>query len=225
MEILAELHAKHKNEKLRREIKLLEGYDGFDIPDGALGQPSVIPSVTGTLVREILGEEKRVLINQRLADVNELYVRSLSITARMMNFEVAYTKGDRPTFGKEVNQVTTERAIEITREYGVKSGAMLSLRKGRDEILRRLDMKADFFLALHFAGLSSIEGLELDKIIPYLIVSTDKNREIIKTISQPTFDENRVLHVVRELEGFGVRAVLISSPADLNFLVNFIAKI
>ncbi|WP_306305624.1 hypothetical protein [Metallosphaera hakonensis] len=125
MEILAELHPKHKLEKLKKEINELEGFDGFDVPDAALGEPSVLPSVMATLVRETLGESKRVIINQRLADVNELYVRSLSITAKMLDLEVAFTRGDRPKFGGEVNQVTTEKAIEISKGYGIRSGGWL----------------------------------------------------------------------------------------------------
>ncbi|BCS93975.1 hypothetical protein L3N51_00453 [Metallosphaera sp. J1] len=225
MEILAELHPKRKIDKLKKEISSLEAFDGFDIPDAPLGEPSVMPLAVGVLAREQLNEGKRIILNQRLADVNELFVRSLSITARLFNFDIAFTKGDKPKFGKEVDQVSTDRAIEISRSYGVKSGGMLSLRKSREEIFSRLDMPADFFLGLYFGGVSSLEGLPLEKIIPYVIIRTEKNREILKALPQPAFDAESVNTVIEELSGIGVKSVLLSSPGDPDSLQRMIKKI
>ncbi|MCH1770130.1 MULTISPECIES: hypothetical protein [Metallosphaera] len=224
MEILAELHPRRKIDKLKREISSLDSFDGFDIPDAPLGDPSVIPVAVGVLAREA-SEGKRIIINQRLADVNELFVRSLSITAKAFNFDIAFTRGDRPRFGREVDQVSTDRAIEISRSYGVKAGGMLSLRKTKEEIFSRLDLPADFFLGLYFGGISSLEGLPLERIIPYIIVRTEKNKEILKTLTQPTFDAESVNMVIEELKGIGAKSVLLSSPGDLDFLQKITKKI
>ncbi|QKQ99170.1 hypothetical protein GWK48_01070 [Metallosphaera tengchongensis] len=223
MEILAEVHAKWKLEKLKKEIDLLSEFDGYDIPDAALGEPSVIPSVVGTLIRERLGN-KRIILNQRLVDVNELFVRSLSITSRMMNFDVAFTQGDKPKFGHEVNQLSSQRAIEIAKSYNVRAGGMISLRKSKDEIFSRLDLPADFFLGLHFSGVKSILNLPLDKIIPYVIIRTDKNKEILKGISQPYFETEEVKLIIDQLAGLNVKSVLISVPGDVEYLSKIVRK-
>jgi len=224
MEVLVEVHPKQKMEKVEKMIEIISPFDGYDIPDAALGEPSVLPSALGVKIRERLGESKRIIVNQRLADVNELFVRSLAITAKLFSFDVAFTKGDKPRFGKEVTHLTSEKAVEIAKGYGVRSGAMMSLRKTKEEILRRLDTQADFFLALHFNSLSSLEGLEKERIIPYIIVKTDKNTELIKGISQPSFEEREVPLLIQDLDVIGVRSVLLSAPADLDFFRK-IAKI
>ncbi|BDC19438.1 hypothetical protein [Acidianus sp. HS-5] len=222
MQLLAEVHPKTKIEKMKKEIQCLSSFDGFDIPDSPLGLPSVKPASIASLIREEY-ENKRIIINQRLLDVNELYVHSLSLTAKAFNLNIAFTKGDKPKIGKEVGYLSSEEAVNIARTYGVSSGMMISLRKSRTEVLARLESNADFYLALHFSGIDSIKGLEesLSKIIPYIIVKTEKNKEILSRISQPAFDEDKVHDLIYELESMGIKSVLMSSPGDLNFLINF----
>ncbi len=222
MQLLAEVHPKTKIEKIKNEIQILSSFDGFDIPDSPLGLPSVKPTSIASLIREKY-EDKRIIINQRLLDVNELYVHSLSLTAKAFNLNIAFTKGDKPKIGKEVGYLSSEEAVNIAKTYGVSSGMMISLRKSRAEVLARLESNADFYLGLHFSGIESIKGFERSfaKIIPYIIVRTEKNKEILSKISQPTFEEGKVHDLIYELEGIGVKSVLISSPGDLNFLANF----
>ncbi|MUM64325.1 hypothetical protein D1867_03460 [Acidianus infernus] len=222
MQLLAEVHPKTKIEKIKKEIQDLSSFDGFDIPDSPLGLPSVKPTSIAALIREKY-EHKRIIINQRLLDVNELYVHSLSLTAKAFNLNIAFTKGDKPKIGKEVGYLSSEEAVNIAKGYGVSSGMMISLRKSRTEILARLESNADFYLALHFYGVESIKGLEesFPKIIPYIIVKTEKNKEILSNISQPSFEGSKVRDLLYELESVGIKSVLISSPGDLNYLANF----
>nr|AKI85271.1 MTHFR (MetF)-like protein [uncultured organism] len=221
MQILAEVHPKSKREKLKGEINALQSFDGFDIPDSPLGLPSVLPSSIGVMIREELGDNKRIIVNQRLLDVNELFVNSLSYTARAFNFDIAFTKGDKPKIGKEVGYLSSEEAVNIAKNIGIKAGMMLSLRKSENEISARIESNADFFLALHFSE-DKIKTLRRN-VIPYIIVKTEKNKEIIKEITQPSIDENKVYDVLAELDGY-CDAVLISSPGDLEFLKRFSKK-
>ncbi|EWG07981.1 MAG: hypothetical protein ASUL_03019 [Candidatus Aramenus sulfurataquae] len=222
MQILAELHPKANREKLLRELDVVSSFDGYDIPDSPLGLPSVLPSTVAVLIRERLGEGKRIIINQRLYDVNELFVYSLSYSAKAFNFEIAYTKGDKPKVGREVGYLSSEEGVNISKSLGVRAGMMLSLRKSREEVLARLESNADFFLGLHFSGVDSLKGLKRN-VIPYLIVMTEKNKNFLSSLTQPTFKEEDVPSVLSSLESY-VDAVLLSSPGDLDFFRRFSRK-
>jgi 5,10-methylenetetrahydrofolate reductase len=221
MQILAEVHPKSKREKLKLEINVLQSFDGFDIPDSPLGLPSVLPSSIGVMIREELGD-KRIIINQRLLDVNELFVSSLSYTAKAFNFDIAFTKGDKPKVGREVGYLSSGEAVNIAKNMGIRAGMMLSLRKSENEIYARINSNSDFFLALHFSE-DKIKLLRRN-VIPYIIVKTEKNKEIIKEITQPYVEENRVYDMLAELQNY-CDAILLSSPGDLDFFRRFSRKI
>ncbi|AAK40820.1 hypothetical protein SULI_07595 [Saccharolobus solfataricus] len=229
MQILVELHPKKKPEKLLNEIKILSSFDGFDIPDSPMGMPSPIPTFVASLIRYSLSlDRKTIIINQRLLDVNELFIRSLSITAKMLDAQIAFTKGDKPKYGKEVGYLSSDEAVNLAKEYGVKSGMMISLRKNENEIMARLDSNADFFLVLRMKDVDQIKyyGPKLiERAIPYLIVMTDKNRELVKSLDQPSFVENEIFSIINSLDSIGVKTVLISSLGDLSFFERLHARL
>jgi len=226
MEILVELHPKTKIEKLQKEIKELEPFDGFDLPDSPLGYPSVLPSSVAVIIKNVYAG-KRVIANQRLLDVNELYVASLSLTSKMIGFDIAFTIGDKPKIGKEVGYLTSEQAILLSKYYNknLKAGLLVSMRKSREDIVKRLNFEpADFFLLLRLESEDQLEGLQTHKLIPYVIVRTEKNKELTSTLSQPVFDENKVIDFIYKLEDKGVQGVLLSSLGDTEALVRIIRK-
>jgi len=226
MEFLAELHPKTRIEKLQKEIKELEPFDGFDLPDSPLGYPSILPSAVAVLIRNAY-PDKRVIVNQRLLDVNELYVASLSLTSKLIGFDIVFTQGDKPKVGKEVGYLTSEQAILLSKYYNknLRAGLLISMRRSREEILRRLNFEpADFFLLLRLESEDQLEGLPTNKLIPYVIVRTEKNKEIVSSLSQPVFDENYVLDFIHRLEDKGVQGVLLSSIGDTEALVRIIRK-
>ena len=226
MEFLAELQPKIKIEKIQNEIKELEPFDGFDLPDSPLGYPSILPSSIATIVRNVY-PDKRVIVNQRLLDVNELYVASLSLTSKVIGFDIVFTKGDKPKIGKEVGYLTSEQAILLSKYYNkdLRAGLVISMRKSKEEIARRLKFEAaDFFLLLRLESEDQLEGLQSNKLIPYVIVKTDKNKEIVSTLAQPVFDENKVIDFIYKLEDKGVQGVLLSSLGDTEALVRIIRK-
>jgi hypothetical protein len=215
MKILAEIHPKKKLEKLSLQLEdLLSSFDGIDIPDSPMGFPSPLPISVATLARRI-SEQKEIIINQRLADVNELYVRSLSITSRIMNLRIAFTRGDPPKFGKEIGCLKSEDAVRISKEQGVSSGIMLSFNKGLIEMERRARSlpEADFYflLRVELNKIFQIDKKILKKSIPYIIVRTEGNSEIIKEISQPFIDESDLVDHLAVYKRAGVMGVLIST--------------
>lgn len=226
MELLAEFHPKTKIEKVEKELIELEAYDGFDIPDSPVGLPSPLPSVIATLIRNKY-LNKRIIINQRLLDVNELYVASLSLTSKLIGFEVTFTKGDKPKIGKEIGYLTSEQAILLSKKYNkdIKAGMMISLRKNKEEIKNRLNFEpADFFLVLRLESEDQLDGIITSKLIPYVIIRTEKNKEVANSLSQPVFDENRVLDFIYKLEDKGVQGVLLSALGDNEALSRIIMK-
>ncbi len=81
-------------------------------------------------------------------------------------------------------------------------------------IRERMRHGADFFLAMRVRGAADLEGLDTSQLIPYVIISTDKNKDILRRINQPTVTLNNVKDRVEELESSGVRSVLLSCPGD-----------
>jgi len=226
MHYLVEIVPAKDLKKVKYEIEELSIYDGFDIPDSPLGNPSVLPIVVGTIIREKFGEDKRVIINQRLYDVNELFVHSLSISARSLKLDILFTKGDKPKIGKEVTYVSSEDAVNIARSYGVRAGMILSFRKDLKEIISRLEFPADFYLALNYTidKLKNIEKFR-EKIIPYIIIATEKNMKLIESLGQKYFLLEEVKNVIESLESIGINTVLLSSPkSSLKVLSSIIKK-
>ncbi|MFP3064942.1 MAG: hypothetical protein RXR59_05330 [Sulfolobus sp.] len=226
MQILAELHPKTKMEKLIKTVLSLADYDGFDIPDSPMGLPSPLPSVVASVIRREF-EDKRIIVNQRLLDVNELFVASLSLTSKLVSFDIAFTQGDKPKIGKEVGYLKTEEAIVLAKKYNEKAriGMMISFRKSRDEIISRLSLGADFYLALRLEDPEQLNGLQSERIIPYIIVSTEKNKEVAMSLNQPVFNEAKAMEIVKRLEEKRVQGVLISTLGDNEGLVRIIKSI
>ena len=222
MKVYAEVDPIGDEEKLARELRLLKSFDGLDLPDCPLGMPSMLPLAISARLRYAEDYSGRLIINQRLADVNELYVRSLVLTSHVLSLDIAFTVGDAPKFGNAVNQLNSESALRIAKEYKANSrvGLFLSLRYPREKIIERMRAGADFFLAMRVRNASDLEGLEVSKIIPYVIIATEKNKGIMDRIKQPAVTMDHLKDHIYELEGVGIRSVLLSCPGDWESLKN-----
>ncbi|NON61530.1 hypothetical protein [Acidianus sp. RZ1] len=219
MQYLAEIHPKANLQKISKELEVLGSFDGYDIPDSPMGIPSILPISLALIIRQ-RSDSKRIIINQRLLDVNELFVNSLSLTAKAFNLEIAFTKGDKPKVGKEVGYLSSQEAVNIAKRYDVRSGMMVSLRKSREEIIARLESNADFLLGLHFS-LKNLDNLDISRIIPYVIIKTEKNKELLSQLNQPTFSESELPQLITDLRERGISTILLSSPKDLDFFTRF----
>jgi len=215
MELLAELSATHKREKALRLLNSLVGiFDGFNIPDSPLGYPSTSSLAFGAFVRSKI-EEGRVIINQRLSDINEISLISIARGAKLWDLELLLTRGDKPVIGREVGYLTSEEALNlIKRNVDLRVGLIVSMRKKREEILERLKLNADFFFALRVKSTIDLEGLRKDKLYVYVIVENEKNKEVLRSINQPSVKYEEVGKFIKDLEGQDVKGVIISCPSD-----------
>ena len=214
MLVLAELTPKAKREKVVRLISELSTFDGYDIPHSVLGMPAVLPIAVAETVRHVQ-PEKIVIVNQRLYDVNELFVASLSLTAKYTGFWITFTIGDLPKIGKPVDHLTSERAVMVAKSVNpeVKAGMMVSTRRGKGAVEERVSFPADFFLVLNFANEDWLKPFA-SRLIPYVLVETERNRDLVREIKQPTFKEEEVGNLLGELEGSGYMGAIISTLGD-----------
>jgi len=91
----------------------------------------------------------------RLADVNHLGFLSLAYAAQFFGVDkLLVTTGDPPKVGKSVGQLTSEKALELARNYNIKKlkiGAILSLRFPLEKIYERLEKGFDLYLVLRLS--------------------------------------------------------------------------
>ncbi|MGC9135638.1 hypothetical protein [Caldivirga sp.] len=202
-------------------MRKLEAYDGFNIPDSPLGEPAPLPLVAACFIRRI-HDDKRIMVNQRLLDINELHLVSIAQGALMLNADMVLTRGDRPMIGKEVGYLASEEALMILKERvkGIKVGLMLSMRYGRGFIEERMRSRADFYLVLRLSNPLELRGLDTSKLIPYVLVETSKNAKVIKRINQPHFKLSELEGLFSGLREIGVEGVLLSVPGDHEALIS-----
>ncbi|AAT43468.1 hypothetical protein PTO0883 [Picrophilus oshimae DSM 9789] len=216
MKIYAEIYPYSKKDSLLDEIESISQFDGIDIPDNPLGYPTMSPEVIAYIIKNYY-DNKDIIINQRLKDINELKLRSLIKTAKFLGVSMAFTLGDDPKYGISVNDVDSLKAFEIAHKRHLRAGLILSLRKPESLIRERLKTRADFFLGTNFDGLTFYND---ERIIPYIIIETEKNRNIIRSMRQHSFNLNEVYDLFYTLD---YSAVLLSCPGDfesLSFIIN-----
>ncbi|WP_291764649.1 hypothetical protein [Caldivirga sp. UBA161] len=202
-------------------IRGLGVYDGFNIPDSPLGEPAPLPLVAACLIRRV-HDDKRIMVNQRLLDINELHLISIAQGALMINADLVLTRGDRPRIGKEVGYLTSEDALRLLkgRVKGVRVGLMLSMRYGKELIDDRMRSGADFYLVLRLSNPVELRGLDASRLIPYVLVETERNSKVINRINQPHFKLSELGELLSGLREIGVEGVLLSAPGDHEALIN-----
>ncbi len=218
MKVYAEIYPYSKKSALLDEINSISQFDGVDIPDNPMGYPTMSPEVIAYLIKDYYND-KDIIINQRLKDINELKLRSTIKTARFINVSMAFTLGDDPKYGISINDVTSLMALEIAHKKHVRSGLILSLRKPENLINERLSLDADFFLGTNFDGTVKYKD---DRIIPYIIIETEKNRNIISSMKQHSFNLNELYDVISVID---YKSILLSCPGDFESLSYIINKL
>ncbi len=224
MELLVELVPTKRFLEVARAIASY--VDGFDIPEAPMGIPRPSSIVIGTVLRQALGYNYKVIAHVRLSDVNPVALASLVMGAELAELDgVLITVGDRPAYGTFVNQVYTDQAVEFLRnDIGVRIalGAILSLRYDLNAISSRVRKPFDFFHAMRVSRnnidmLSRVSEMVSSlgkKLYAYVIVATPRNREFIESkLKQPfiRIDELRdFVDYVKDL----VSGVVISCPLD-----------
>jgi len=221
MLVYAEIRPIQRMDLLEEHVSELGKFHGFNVPDAPLGRPSPLPLSIACIVRRMY-PSKPLIINQRLLDVNELYIRGLILSAKQLGLDIAFTRGDEPRIGRSVGYLSSEEAVRLAQSEGVRAGMMLSMAYPRTAMESRIRSGADFFLVLNLADPSQLRGLDTSRLIPYLLIGTDRNREWIKRLGQPYIDIQDLPRAAGELEKMGVNAILLSSPRDPDALLSAI---
>ncbi|WFO76006.1 5,10-methylenetetrahydrofolate reductase [Desulfurococcaceae archaeon MEX13E-LK6-19] len=228
MKILVELAPRKEIGELETILTSVKEYvDCFDIPESPLGIPAPNSIATGIYVKNVTG--KCVISHIRLYDVNRTALLSLAYAAQLYGIDgIVLTHGDIPRSGVIVRDITTIDAIKLLEKEvpKLKIGAIISLRYPFEDIVKRIDSGADFYLVLRLSK-ESIEkymkvldaaekqGVEL---YPYIIVSTEKNKKILEKIKQPSIPLNELQGFLSEYRDL-LHGVVFSSPLDLDGLI------
>jgi 5,10-methylenetetrahydrofolate reductase len=219
MKIYAEIYPSRNLETVKQDIKKLVDFDGFNIPDNPLGYPTMPPELIGYMIREMF-QRKEIILNQRLKDINELKLRSVITAARAINASIIFTQGDMPRFGREFNEIGSLNAMRLAIKRGVESGVILSFRKPLSEIKKRMDSGANIFLVVNFGDTAILDKINTEKLVPYIIVRTEKNGGIVDRINQPSIELKELHSLVDRLRDYNFRGFLFSVPGDTVTLTN-----
>lgn len=218
MKIYAEIYPSKNLETIKRTIQDMDAFDGFNIPDNPLGYPTMPPELAGYIIRERF-PNKDIIINQRLKDINELKMRSIITAARAINASIIFTQGDKPRYGREFNDIDSSVAMKLAIRRGVMSGLILSFRRPLNDIIKRMELNADLFLVINFDNISILEHLEISRLIPYIIIKTKKNQNILEKINQSSIELDELHTYMERFRKFNLNGILFSVPGDNEVLL------
>ncbi len=200
-------------------------YDWLDVPDSPMGKPSINSLLASCMLSGINGG--RVIAHLRVQDLNLLAFKSTIKTLRALGIrKLVVLRGDQPYKGSSLEDVTVEEAVGYIRRQapGIEVGVLVSARKSRGEVARRLDLRPDFILLLNYRS-SGIEWIAGEarrrgiKVYPYLVVETLRNRGLLARVRRESIVAlEDVVDAVRGLAGI-VDGVLVSSPGDFEGLL------
>ncbi len=195
-------------------------YDWLDVPDSPMGKPSVNSLLASCMLSGV--NDGRVIAHLRVQDINLLAFKSTVKTLRATGIRrLVLLQGDRPYRGSSLGDVSVDEAVRYVRRQvpRLEVGVLVSARKSRGEIEKRLDLEPDFILLLNYrsGGLEWIAGEARRrgiKVYPYLVVETRRNRELLSRVRRESIvglgDLPSTVRMLSDL----VDGVLVSSPGD-----------
>ena len=219
MEIIVEITPVVNKEHLLKKMEAVRPFvDAIDIPEAPGGRPLAHSLAVGALAKQ-LGLEP--IVHIRLLDVNKTGLKSLLGGAKVLEIKkVVLLQGDPPYEGRPVGEVSTEEAVAEAKKLGLAAGALVSLKR---DYWRRLEIGADFYLALHFSDVRQLVSLP-PVVYPYIIRKTSQNIALIEKLRQTAVTPNEAVELVKGLEGVAPGAVL-SAPGDFAALVKTLREI
>lgn len=219
MELVAELVPPRDPERLLRVAgSLSEYYDWIDVPDAPMGKPNYNSPIVSTF---LAAHGYKVIAHLRVVDVNVIALKTITKTAGSLGVKrIVYLRGDPPTQGGPVHQVTPEQAVSyaLSRPEAPEPGLLVSLRKPMEAIKERLQVGARFYLALNYTrdpeATRKLEAILSvgSKVYVYYILQTGEEKYV---------DEGRL---PARLEGYinalpeGVSGLLISYPRSMEIV-------
>lgn len=213
MKILNEFVPTRKFLKLADEINDL--VDGWNVTDGAAG----FPAPSGVVVSCILKHkypEKIVVPIFIIHYKGPVEVGGLALASDIIGLDgLIVTMGDNPKFGEPIKMLkSSEDAKEFLRTKvklkNLKLGCLLTARRSVEDNLERIRGDWDFiyFMRLEDSTFPMLEAVakeckRLNKpIYSYFLVSTPKNKEIMKMIGWPaTTTMDKVEETAAKLDG------------------------
>lgn len=219
MEVIAEIAPTPHRDLFLKRLQILKPLVSIvDIPESPLGRPTAHALAAGALARQI-GLEP--IVHIRLLDLNKTGLKSLLGGAKLLDItHVVVLQGDPPTEGTAVRDVTTEEAVVEAKKAGLKAGALLSFKK---DYRKRLEIGADFYLALHFKDVTQLQGLP-PVVYPYIIIKTEKNSHLVEKMRQEAVTPQEAAQLAKKLGG-ETPGVVISAPGDFDAMLQVVAKL
>ncbi len=201
---------------------VVELSDGVDIPESPLGIPHPNAVAVATYLKGVYGV--RVFPHVRLRDLGEVGLISMAYAARILGIDaLVLLQGEGG--GRSCSERTTEEAVEYVRSFKgleeLRVGGILTLKYPAEKIVKRGLSSLDFFLVMRYSGALSTELKEVleriraagKKLYVYVLVETERNREVVESIGQPFVKDVDVPAFVEDAEEFFDGAI-ISVPKD-----------
>ncbi|MEM1927165.1 MAG: hypothetical protein QXS85_00255 [Acidilobaceae archaeon] len=230
MEILVELEPVKSREKLVKRVEsLIEVADWVDVPDSPLGVTRFFSPMVSCFVKAARVEVK-VIAHVRLLDLNRLAFESIVKTLEVCNVErIVPLTGDIIPGYVTVKDLSSEEAVALVKSIAGKlsPGLLLSLAKTLDEIERRVEAPADFYLVLNLTrenlekieAVSSLARRRGKLLYPYVILLGERSAtRVPEKLRARGLSSEEALEVVGALEGL-VEGVLLSAPGDFSLLL------
>lgn len=228
MELVVELPPYRTLEKLLGAARaLVSAADAIDVPDAPMGLPAPSSAVVSAIIRSQVSPPPEVIAHLRLLDVSELGALNVARALELVGVpRLVLLRGDVPSLGDPCRGVP-EKVMQTIRSQGLslRLGLLLSLAKPIDEVMRRIEARADFYLVTRpwrspaLKEVSSRARAAGSKVYVYLVVETQRNAQALAGL--PRDEKVRVAEVadaVRHLSGV-VDGVIISSPGDKESLL------
>lgn len=236
MEFLFELTTVRRREELMSRVKTLkEIVDWIDVPDSPMGVASQFSPVVSCYIKSV--EDMGVIAHVRTIDLSRVALTALAKSLALCGVErVVYVRGDTVSNSTVVRDLEPEDAVDLVKQLGMglSPGLTLSLRKELAEILKRVSLKADFYLVLNLgrdtegklAEIATISRRLGLKLYPYLVIASEESREKLVRI----LGRDKVLSASRALElaveySYLIDGFLVSSPLDFKSGVEFLNKL
>ncbi|MET1160078.1 MAG: 5,10-methylenetetrahydrofolate reductase [Thermoprotei archaeon] len=166
----------------------------YTIPEGPGGYPGIFSVATAMYIKLRYGY--RVLPHIRLYDINRLALLSIANAVKEYRLDgLVLLRGDKPWKGSIVNDISSEEALQLLRKkgYGFPIGMILSLNYSLDDIVKRLELRADFYHVINY-GTGREELLSRVyreakkwgvKLYTFILLGLRENEELFKKLGQP----------------------------------------
>ncbi|MGC9047747.1 MAG: hypothetical protein ACP5I6_03665 [Caldisphaera sp.] len=228
-EIISELvPTKNKEKLINYARKLIELSNTIDIPDGPLGLPSPSSPILSCIIKENINYAD-IITHIRLLDINSLNLLNIMFGLKMSGInKVLLVRGDPPSIGKKIDDISPEEGISIIRSNidGIEGGLLLNLNKPSEEIEKRVNIKASFYLITRPWNSDKLERISKSikrngsKLYIYFVILSDSNKEFLLRYlpSEELIKVNKIKEAIDTIGSF-VDGILFSSPNDFNSLL------